>query len=230
MKHLIRQNFSRAITTYNQFGKSQQVIATDLAHKLSHLPSPTSILEIGCGTGFLSQHLASYNCLKILSDLSSEMVATLNKQTGLAVALDGELLPFQTTFDWIVSSLAFQWFEKPHHSLPQLKKQSNTLAFTTLGHNNFYEWKEFCHRHNIEDRTRPMLSASKLKEILGSDTHIEETYYSEHHPSWLSFWDNIYKIGAHTSNPGHKKTPLAKSLLQGESITCSYHVLTVISR
>lgn len=230
MKNLVRHNFSRAIATYNQFGKTQQAIAADLGHKLSYLPSPTSILEIGCGTGFLSQHLTGYKCLKVLSDLSPAMVATLNKPTGLAVALDGELLPFQTTFDWIVSSLAFQWFEKPDYSLPLLKKHGNTLAFTTLGQNNFHEWKEFCHRHNIEDRTRPMLSANKLKEILGSNTHIEEAYYSEHHPNWLTFWDTIYKIGAHTSSSGHKKTPLAKSLLQGKPITCTYHVLTVISR
>ncbi|AIK96826.1 methyltransferase domain-containing protein [Candidatus Odyssella acanthamoebae] len=229
MKTLIRHNFSRAASTYNEFGRTQHEIATDFARNLSQLKPPSSILEIGCGTGFLSNYLSDYACPLILSDLAADMVAKLNMSAGLPVVFDGEHFPFKASFDWIVSSLAFQWFQHPEKTLPMLKEQCKTLAFTTLGNNNFHEWKKFCTLNNIEDRTRPMLSAADLKTILGPDIHIEETYYPEYHPDWLSFWNGIYKIGAHTSLQP-KITRISKSLLQQEPVICSYHVLTVITQ
>ncbi|WP_010299168.1 methyltransferase domain-containing protein [Candidatus Odyssella thessalonicensis] len=229
MKSLIREHFSRAAATYNRWGLTQQQIAAAFARQLQALPAPTSILEIGCGTGFLSHHLGTFNCRLIISDLSPTMVNTVSLPQGLKVALDGEYLPFCQPFDWIVGSLAFQWFESPERTLPLLKQQCKTLAFTTLGPNNFHEWKDLCRTHNLPDHTRPMLSAEKLRTILGADISIGEAYYSEQHPNWLSFWQSIHKIGAHTSAI-HKKTPVAKSLLRQGPITCSYHVLTVICR
>lgn len=229
MKSLIREHFSRAAATYNHWGLTQQQVAAAFARQLQDLPAPTSILEIGCGTGFLSHHLETFNCPLIISDLSPTMINAVSLSQGLKVVLDGEYLPFCRDFDWIVGSLAFQWFESPERTLPRLKQQCKTLAFTTLGPHNFHEWKDLCRTHNLPDHTRPMLSAEKLRTILGADISIEETYYSEHHPNWLSFWQSIHKIGAHTSI-SHEKTPIAKSLLRQGPITCSYHVLTVICR
>ncbi|MBW8309262.1 MAG: methyltransferase domain-containing protein [Candidatus Paracaedibacteraceae bacterium] len=229
MKNHIRRNFSRAACTYNEFGKTQQKIADDFAHKLLKLKAPSSILEIGCGTGFLSHYLADYACPIVVSDLSSEMVEKLNIPKALPVVYDGEYFPFKQSFDWIVSSLAFQWFQHPATTLSMLKQHSQTLAFTTLGNNNFLEWKTFCALNHIENRTPPMLSMADLKAILGRDISIEETYYSEYHPNWLSFWNSIYKIGAQTSfQPKVKSIP--KSLFLQEPITCTYHVLTVIAQ
>jgi malonyl-CoA O-methyltransferase len=233
MKSRIRQNFSRAVSTYAQFGKTQQKIAADFAEKLSHLPPPSSILEIGCGTGFLSRHLLQYPCPLILGDLSHAMLTSLSLPQGLPIVFDGECLPFKTQFDWIVSSLVVQWFDKPWETLPRLQKQSNTLAFTTLGDHSFQEWKDFCQRHGLEDRTRPFPSAANLKTTLGPTAQIQESYYSEHHPNWLNFWRGIHKIGAHGASPPlnpsiPSKKPLTKSLLQGGPVRCSYHVITVI--
>lgn len=229
MKKLIRHNFSRAAQTYDQHGQTQLKVATDFAHRLSQLDSPSSILEIGCGTGFLSQYLTHYKCPLILGDLSPNMLQTIPPLDALKVVFDGEQLPFNTHFDWIVSSLALQWFDTPHTSIHRLKDHCKTLAFTTLGDRNFQEWADFCHLYGIEASANPMLSVADLKQILGSQTQIIETLYTEHHPNWLSFWDGIHKIGANTQIR-QKKAPLPKSLLKREPISCSYHVLTVISR
>lgn len=227
MKHLIRQNFSQAVSTYNEFGKPQYLIAADFAKQLASLDSPKSILEIGCGTGFLTASLQGFNCPLVVSDFSPEMVINLNIQGGKPVVFDAEYFPFATSFDWIVSSLCFQWLEDPLTTLRNLKDHCNTLAFTTLGNRNFFEWSEFCEQHQLENRIRKMLSADDLRAILGRNIYIKETYYPGHHPNWLSFWDHIHKIGAHTSLK-RKNQMIPNNLLKSGPITCSYHVLTVI--
>jgi malonyl-CoA O-methyltransferase len=141
----IAESFGAAAQTYDDYALVQEQCARQLIAfladpDLGKLP-PAPILEIGCGTGFLSQQLlGSYGSRHALyfTDLAPEMVAACQQRLAAAQfaqlgpdgaapvfqvrEMDGaDLQPDQTPsrFGLIASSFALQWFCEPQAILSQ---------------------------------------------------------------------------------------------------------------
>ncbi|MBI3752793.1 MAG: methyltransferase domain-containing protein [Deltaproteobacteria bacterium] len=133
-KHKIKSSFSKAAKQYDAFASLQKEAAEELLKKLSaitHQPSAIKILDIGCGTGFLTCGLADkFPEAKVIGcDISYKMLETARGKPPQQkfwrggkgqepedrkiyfLAADGSVLPCKgETFDMVASNLAYQWF------------------------------------------------------------------------------------------------------------------------
>src|SRR3990167_10355726 len=157
IKKQIINRFNKSVSTYDSAAQMQSEIATRLVSRLSTL-SPQSILEIGCGTGLLSDHLLALfpKTPLFLTDISPAMIAHcrqrfLNQSHIQFICQDGEKLMTQSIFDLIISNMTFHWFSDIQKSVTQLLNQltpDGKFIFTLLGENSFHEWRAICHQFN----------------------------------------------------------------------------------
>ncbi len=110
---------------YTQNGVLQKIIATHLVEILAKKPcDSSSILDIGCGTGFIAQKLiekgfASEKILQIDANKRSLSIAQQfaeTKQVNFNTPLK-----FEQKFDVITSSMSLQWAENLGETIANIK-------------------------------------------------------------------------------------------------------------
>lgn len=219
--HRVAHAFNQA-QEYHQQASIQRQVAEALAERLADLSLPTAprILEIGCGTGFLSQHLRTRwpNAALLLSDIAPDMIRrcqeTLGGQDALGPSVDFQVVDGQDlaglgTFDLIVSSLAFQWFRDPLANLAQIDdhlRPGGHLAFATLGERTFQEWRALCARyqvpcglHRYPDRT-----AWQSAWPPNGKGSMDERDLIDQHPSPRAFLKGLKRVGTALSPSDHQ--------------------------
>jgi malonyl-CoA O-methyltransferase len=148
-KRHIRRNFARRAATYDAHAQVQRRMADELVRRCgAALAQARSILEIGCGTGYLTQALRRLNpeARLLAVDLDVTLLqaarARLNRDPGASwLAADGETLS-RGVFDLIISNSTFQWFTDPAatlHSYGERLNPGGCLAFTAMGPETFRE-------------------------------------------------------------------------------------------
>ena len=140
----IKQNFQRSLNTYDRDAFVQSHIAETLASYITHHASPPNrLLEIGCGTGFLTRSLQKWSHLShyFLNDLNED-ARSLFGDSYHFVSGNAEDCVLPNKLDAIVSASTFQWF----HRLPcffnrafTLLNSDGILAFSTFGTDHFHE-------------------------------------------------------------------------------------------
>lgn len=161
-KTLVNHRFSRVVESYHREAVAQRQIAERLVELLQRevgeVPVHPHLLEIGCGTGFLTRPLVA--CLQpgclVLNDLCTEMSRCyddwLSGSSGSLsqwvpgevhfLAGDAETLLFPGGQDLIVSCSVLQWFTAPEtffSRCARLLKPDGYLAFSTFGGDNLKE-------------------------------------------------------------------------------------------
>jgi len=88
------------------------------------------IVDLGCGTGLLSEFLNKkiFGC-----DISFEMLRKAKKRGMLVVQADLDLLPFKSeAFNSVVSFTSIQNLPKPDATLKEIKRISNSSSVIVL--------------------------------------------------------------------------------------------------
>ncbi len=154
-KRLVQDRFGKNMTTYNQAATVQKAVCTQLSQELKrHLPNRINrVLEIGCGTGFLTQMLAEW----MIPDTyyANDLVPNAgrwvqryfeNSNTKFEfLAGDGEHIPYPQELNAIVTTSAIQWFQNFNYFTDKARNALSThgvLAFATFGQNNFKEIRD----------------------------------------------------------------------------------------
>lgn len=148
----IKCRFKRSVESYNENAVVQKVIVIHLQSLIEKylLDRPEKILEIGCGTGFLTRKLKSGFCPEYLTinDLVEEMCRKTAGELGLDAADclvgDVETLSLSSVYDLVASASTFQWLSFPERTLEKLAKNVTTggmLAFSVFGADNLQELK-----------------------------------------------------------------------------------------
>jgi malonyl-CoA O-methyltransferase len=148
-KQAIQRNFARRGATYNRYARIQQWMAAELLRGCREaLLRARSILEVGCGTGYLTEQVRLANPTARIVSLDLDIsLARLARERLKAdprvyfVAADGEAFA-GGPFDLIISNSVFQWFTRPKETLQEywgLLSPGGTLAFSTLGPATFRE-------------------------------------------------------------------------------------------
>ncbi|MFZ4580139.1 MAG: methyltransferase [Myxococcota bacterium] len=160
----IADSFSRAAEHYDSAAEVQRMAAdrvVDVALRhLAGVPQPR-ILEVGCGTGYVSQRLlqAIPGGTFLVTDLAQGMVDEAQRRLGgdprtTFSLLNGEHpdAPQAGTFDLIVSSLAVQWFAglgQGLRGLAGLLAPGGRLVVSTLGQGALQQWRDAHRVHNL---------------------------------------------------------------------------------
>lgn len=151
-KSRIRYAFQKALKSYDEHALIQWQMNTKLMSNLMrNLPhsSLDSVLELGCGSGMLSELLqeqisANYWLFNDLCDVRPQLTARLTQPFDFYCG-DAEFFPFKQRFDLIASASAVQWFHHPSAFLSHCKKGLNSqglLAIATFGENNLKEIRQ----------------------------------------------------------------------------------------
>ncbi|HBJ07557.1 MAG TPA: malonyl-[acyl-carrier protein] O-methyltransferase BioC [Coprobacter fastidiosus] len=147
-KQQIRKSFTKAISTYEQEAFVQYQIAMELYRLLSVYSNypVSSILEIGCGTGFFTRLLHSHfsSATITANDLCPEVVNYIPDDIKF-ISGDMETIDFPDKYDLIAGSSAIQWLEDFPLFLKKINRSLSDkgfVAISTFGEKNLIEIKE----------------------------------------------------------------------------------------
>ena len=145
-KELIQSRFSKNLASYNEHAKIQKRMAERL---ISFITGKfDNILEIGCGTGFLTEfankklEYKNYTAIDI-AEGCEDFIKKINPDIDF-VCQDIEIFLKESNkkYDLILSNAAFQWIDDLETFIKTLLERLNPdgiLLFSTFGKENFRE-------------------------------------------------------------------------------------------
>ncbi|HBI03039.1 MAG TPA: malonyl-[acyl-carrier protein] O-methyltransferase BioC [Paenibacillaceae bacterium] len=218
--------FTKPFFYHGQYAKVQKVMGDTLLTQMQEQKKTYhNILEIGCGTGYLTKKLremfpeAKMTLVDIAPGMIDYVKSTLPPENMKFICGDMEELDVQDTYDLIISNATFQWFNQLENTIQKLVaslQSEGTLAFSTFGDDTFYELHEATNKAKIalnrNKQVQPGPSFYSLDQIedmfigLGlnhNQTSFSESYYKEHFNKCREFLHAVKKIGANNSLAGN---------------------------
>ena len=240
-KDRIKDSFTAQADVYDAAADLQWLVAERLAERITSrtMSQPRRILEIGCGTGFLSARLMqSFPEARLtLTDIAPTMLARCRARLGDRPdyrVMDGERpegLP--GGFDLICSNLTFQWFVDLPAALLQLSKllaPGGKLIFATLGQETFKEWRAAHDRLGFRCGTPIYPGFSEFPwPPLPFTHHGAEEIILHPYDDGRDFVNSLKLLGASEPAPGHR--PLSAGAFRRllcqfpEAFEMSYHLI-----
>jgi malonyl-CoA O-methyltransferase len=208
-KHRVARAFGRAQDYAAQAHVQRQAAEALADHILATAPAQgVSILEIGCGTGFLTEAVharlgpAAWTITDIAPEMVARAIATLDIDGDYRV-MDGEhpdLLP-DARFDLIMSSLSFQWFADLPGAIARLAKllrPGGLLAFSTMAAGSFTEWRAAHAALGLSPGTPAYPDEPALHATVpdGFTASIDITPFVQRHDDARAFLHQVKAIGA----------------------------------
>ncbi|WP_088893461.1 methyltransferase domain-containing protein [Leptolyngbya ohadii] len=225
-KSQIADRFGQAASIYHQSATVQQAGAKHLisfTQKNGFQLPQGNLLEIGCGTGFLTQELVNRfrDRAILITDLSSEMLAFCQFHLSLPPGenrvkfqqLDGEQLPLpEKPYALIASGFALQWFDRPLQTIDRWIKATQPGGWLLISFptdRSFPEWRHVCQELNLPLTLNPLPNADALLETLQTlpvrcltNEMISQTF----HTDAIDFLRSLKTIGAGSSLTGKQLT------------------------
>ncbi|MEC1722679.1 malonyl-ACP O-methyltransferase BioC [Schinkia azotoformans] len=226
-KALLQKRFTKQALSYDEFANVQKKMAHHLLMLLKdvHLGEQgvIRILEIGCGTGYLTERLLQRypHCQITAVDFAPGMIETarkkVNDQRATFICGDAEEMEFNHSYHLIISNATFQWFNQLEITIRKLFEALYTggkIYFSTFGNLTFHEL------HSSFKQAQEQLLTTK-KHTLGQSffsldvlayicksslesypiqMKYEEIHEIETFATVRDFLTSIKKIGANNSN------------------------------
>lgn len=234
----VQQRFDAASGSYDEVAGAQQACAEILVAQLfDKWPdlTCTSILDLGAGTGFLSQLALSRfpDSYLTVNDLSPHMLLSAKEKFGAHTRVQYVLGDLEkTVFDFhelVLSNLALQWVDEFESAILLHYMNSNVFAFSCLLEGTFSEWGELFRSHGESSPVKQYPKQSDVERFLLSLNPKE--YEFRTHELSLSFENAqafmvyLKKLGA-SAGVVKPSISILKRLLKTEQqpIKMSYHV------
>lgn len=219
----IAETFSEAAEQYHQKAEIQQKVANGLISSLlpwkDTLPAG-DILEVGCGTGFLSEQIIKEfpDRQKLITDLAPGMLSfcedQLSKkgltddQTQFALLNVDEISESEPRYSLIVSNFAAQWFKDTSIGLENLSKllvPGGLLLCAFPGNHTFEEWYSNCLELGLPFTANTFPDVEEVV-IKLSMNPIQVDYYEndlfQEFDRSLDFFKHLKEIGVNNSKTG----------------------------
>jgi malonyl-CoA O-methyltransferase len=242
-KQAIQRRFERAADAYDTFNVIQREMADLLVEQVER--EPHSILELGCGTGYLTALLHErFPQAEIEAvDFAPAMVARARQRVPGArfIVCDIEdLEPEYERYDLIASSATVQWLAEPELTLNRLADSLGSdgeLQLTTFGPRTFWELDEVLAGLGCE-RGLHLLSAQKWETLLAGAgiSRIRADSYEERfsYPDCAAFLRSVKSSGAgyapNVTAPGTLAEAIRRydeRFSDGAGVTVTYEIVAL---
>lgn len=229
-KQQARRAFAQAAEHYDEAAALQREVADRLLERLELVKlSPRRILDLGCGTGRVTQGLLSrYKKAKVVAlDIAFPMARQTRKHGGWfrapsAVCADAERLPFaDNSFDLLISNLMLQWCQNLDETFAEFQRvlaPGGLLLFTSFGPDTLKELRiswatvddythvnAFMDMHDVGDA---MLRAGLAEPVMDVE-RMTVTY-----DDVRSLMRDLKQIGAHNVTAGRCRNLMGKQKLE----------------
>jgi len=230
-KSAVAASFGQGASSYDEEAEVQRFAAMELANLiepiLDQIPAGP-ILEVGCGTGFVSRHLSRLfpDRELELTDLTPEMLdrcrTLLGEHRGPVSfrSVDAEEFTSPRRYPLIVAGFVAQWFRDPAQGLRHLARSlapGGVLLASLPGAESFPEWREACRKVGVEYPGVELLKGEDL--LIPAPPHdmrsiIVRSSYTESYASPLHFFRHLKRIGAAPERDGHTPLPEIRAVLR----------------
>lgn len=240
-RRAVARRFEAAAATYDRFAPLQRLVAGRLADRIgASVPDPgrpVRILEVGCGTGLLTQALRQRlpQATIVATDLSPAMLRACRARLPeddrlLLLAADAVQPVVAGGFDLVCSSLALQWLGDPEASLAALARllaPGGILHVATLAAGTLDGWRA---AHLSEGLSDGGLDHPHPDRLAATGGRWDVETVSVAYPDGLSFLRGLRGIGAdlaregrHPLNPGALRRVLRRFEAEHGSVA-SYRI------
>ncbi len=256
-KTKIKQSFANAAIAYDSVATLQRQVSETLLQHLGAIGPMDTVVDLGCGTGFLIDNLLAQNnnmaTQVIALDIALPMLKTarnklISDRSVTYLCADAEYLPLTPqSVDLAISNLAFQWCGNLGQAFSDVKrilKPKGRFVFTTFGPNTLHElthaWRQvddYAHVNTFYNTTQ---LNGFLKWAGFQQVELEtRTYISAYESVW-GLMAELKQLGAHTVMAGRNKQFTSRSAMQrmmsayqqdenGE-IPATFEVITAMAR
>lgn len=207
----IQRAFANAAASYDQHAGLQRDVADQLLEKLPALDAGSTVLDLGCGTGYCTGQLQAHypHSSVVALDLAEPMLHKVRDLAGSAHLLcaDAVNLPLRDAcVDLIVSSLTIQWCSdhlRLFTELQRVLRPGGRALLSTFGPRSLHELRSAWARVDRHVHVNSFVPLTELQQAaveagLGFSAHSE--LRQESHASLLALGRALKGLGAHNMN------------------------------
>ncbi|MCV6604500.1 MAG: malonyl-ACP O-methyltransferase BioC [Porticoccaceae bacterium] len=213
-KQQVAQSFSRAANSYDSAAELQRKVADQLLAMIPGTLQPRHVLDVGCGTGYLSVGVRSTFPGAHLTalDLAPGMLEYAKVHRPVAdrwLCADAEELPLpDNSIDLVVSSLTYQWCEQPQNwgaELQRVLKPGALAVFSTFGPGTLSElrsaWQAVDNAVHVNHFVPPGVLQRQLQGA-GLQCELTTEVLCPTYTDLKALMGELKAIGAHNVNQG----------------------------
>lgn len=236
-KAKIKQSFGAAAVRYDGAAQLQRAAGKDLLRFAGSGRLSGTILDLGCGTGFLTGELLSresetetvialdlaYTMLQMTRCKLSASGLDKNRRKLAYLCADAELLPISAhSLDGLFSNLALQWCNSPEKVLSDFKrilKPGSPLVFSTFGTETLRELKNAWASIDAYSHVNEFYDQSEIRQLLEqagfTDLKMASRLHLSRYESVHALMKELKQIGAHNVSSGRNRRFTTKAQIQG---------------
>lgn len=226
-KNKVRRSFAAAAGTYDELAELQRQVGLELLRLFPVKVGGGPILDVGCGTGFLTHQLLSADTKQLLAlDIALPMLQISRQKypamlTGYVCA-DAEKLPFaNNSIEQIYSNLALQWAQDlsaTFEGFKQVLRADGRLVLATFGPKTLHELKAAWAAVDDYVHVNDFLSAEQIECCLVNagftEICVKSVLFQTQYPSVEALMRELKGIGAHNVNQQRNHKLTTRSQLQ----------------
>ncbi len=225
----MRRHFDQSASEYDGVAVVQREVGRRLFERLDLIRlTPQRVLDLGCGTGLLSEQLGKrFRDAELVSlDISAAMLRQARRRKGWFrsqrfVCADAQRLPLASaSVDMIFSNLTFQWcndLEAAFKECRRVLRPGGVLLYSTLGPDTLHElrksWRaadEYNHVnafYDMHDIGDTMVRAGLAEPVMDVE-RLTVTY-----PTVAKLMEDLKKLGARNATAGRPRGLMGKQRL-----------------
>lgn len=259
-KSLLDKRFGSAAKQYDRNAILQKKICEGILDQIKTIfkrkDAPRMILEIGCGTGWMTKELGRYfpNSQILAIDLSSGMI-DYAKKNSLSDNIrffqaDAEKWVTDNRFDLIISASTFQWLHDPYTAVTKFTNflnKNGVFILSTFGSRTFFEIESYLSEKLPPSTDSPIIGSAHFLEKSFLESTLQKTGlpnaivtedFQMQFDTPRLFFSSLRAIGANSSSPDRIRNNIPRMRLiqkhlndmrvKTGSIPVDYEILTVI--
>ncbi|MDD5321164.1 MAG: malonyl-ACP O-methyltransferase BioC [Methylococcales bacterium] len=252
----IRRSFAAASVTYDSVALLQRTVGKELLHSVDTTKLTGTLLDLGCGTGFLTGELLEHASHEttIALDIALSMLQTTQSKLAdkcniIYVCADAERLPLAgQSIDGVYSNLALQWcrnLEAVFTGIKRVLKPDGQLVFSTFGPQTLHELKGAWAAVDHYNHVNAFYSEAQLKHFLQQagfkNCQIKSKLYTSRYDSVWTLMQELKHLGAHHVIANRNKKITTKAAMQqmiaayekhriSDKIPATFEVISVIAK